>query len=160
MSNPNVIIHVLNGYQPTDASSGVAILCTFSPSLSKYWGSSCWFIPRLVGPFQHFLFSSGPLSEGNTKKGKKGGRCLPMSSDIVPMVLITSLSCSVSGEPTTKKATRQQQSFKSVGKQTELTPAQICIASDQSRYQRWHILFYIPSLDLSKSVDCKDEIFA
>ena len=146
MSNPNVIIHVLNGYQPTDASSGVAILCTFSPSLSKYWRSSCWFIPRLVGPFQHFLFSSGPLSEGNTKKGKKGGRCLPMSSDIVPMVLITSLSCSVSGEPTTKKATRQQQSFKSVGYSNWINTCLNCIASDQSRYQRWYILNLIKAI--------------
>ena len=41
---------------------------------------SPWFIPRLVGPFQHFLFSSRPLCEGNSKKGKKPTLCLPMRS--------------------------------------------------------------------------------
>ena len=54
-------------------------VCTSSSALlSKYWEPSPWFIPGLVGPFQHFLFSSRPLCEGNSKKGKKPTLCLPM----------------------------------------------------------------------------------
>ena len=56
-------------------------VCTSSSALlSKYWEPSPWFIPGLVGPFQHFLFSSRPLCEGNSKKGKKPTLCLPMRS--------------------------------------------------------------------------------
>ena len=83
MFNPNVIVHVPNW----------KVLQPFV--LFQHWANierARWFIPGLVGPFQHFLFSSGPLSEGNTKKGKKP-LCLPMrgvSSDMVPMPLITS----------------------------------------------------------------------
>ena len=130
MLNPNVIIHVLNWYQQT-LLQGVAILCT-SSTLSKYW--DLWLIYSSAcgsGPFQHFLFSSPPLCEGNTKKGKKS-LCLPMSwvsSDIVPMLLITSPQWAAN-QP--QKRQRDSTLFQSVG-DAELAPGIICIALQISR---------------------------